>query len=370
MPDETYMELALQLAEKTLGQTSPNPVVGAVVVKDGKVVGLGAHLQPGDAHAEVIALEMASEKAKDATLYVTLEPCSHYGKTPPCVEKIITNGLKRVVIATLDPHEKVNGQGVKRLIEAGIDVKVGVLEEKAVLLNQFFFHYIKTNLPYITLKAAMSLDGKIATKTGESKWITNQEAREDVHHLRKTHDAILVGINTVLEDNPSLTARFPDTGKHPIRIILDTHLRTPIDSTVVTDNQVETWIFVGKEVRREQMVNFADFQQVTIIQLPSEKIDIKEILHQLGEREITSLFVEGGAEIHGSFLKEGLFQQVMMYIAPKLIGGRNAPTVFGGEGIEKMADVFNLQFTEIEQLGKDLKIIAVKKEDTDVYGNC
>lgn len=359
--DQTYMQLALKLAEQTLGQTSPNPVVGAVVVNKGQIVGLGAHLKRGEAHAEVIALNMAGEKAKDATLYVTLEPCSHYGKTPPCTNKIIDSGVLRVVIATLDPNENVYGKGVKCLKQAGIDVTVGILEKEAWDLNRFFFHYIQTKKPYVTLKAAMSLDGKTATKTGDSQWITSEQARCDVHQLRKQHDAILVGVGTVLKDNPSLTARYPDTGHHPIRIILDTHLLTPIDHHVITDRQAETWIFVGKNVTNREKARFNRFSQVKIIRLPTEKLELKDVLSYLGKKEMTSVFVEGGSEVHGSFLKTGLFNQVIIYIAPKLIGGRHAYTGFAGEGFSAMEDVADLQITDIEKIGSDIKIIAERK---------
>lgn len=240
MDDLTFMQTALSLAKTIVEQTNPNPPVGAVIVKDGQTVGMGAHLKAGEAHAEVHALGMAGERTKGATLYVTLEPCSHFGRTPPCANLIIEKGVDRVVIATLDPNNKVTGKGVEKLRNSGIQVDVGILAKEAHTLNKQFFHYIRAQTPFVTLKSAMSLDGKIATVTGESRWITGEEARKDAHYYRHTHDAILVGVNTVLKDKPHLTTRLPLGGKNPIRIILDTHLHTPLEANVVTDREAKT----------------------------------------------------------------------------------------------------------------------------------
>lgn len=241
MNDQYYMDFAIDLAKRVSGQTSPNPVVGAVIVKHGEIVGFGAHLKAGEAHAEVQAIKMAGlEKTSGATVYVTLEPCSHFGKTPPCSNLLIESRVKRVVIASVDPNPLVAGEGIKKLQDAGIETVVGVCQEKALALNEVFFHYIKTNTPFVTLKTAASLDGKTATYSGESKWITGPDARLDVHHYRHKHDAILVGVETVIKDNPSLTTRLPSGGKNPIRVILDTSLRIPIHSNVLTDGQVDT----------------------------------------------------------------------------------------------------------------------------------
>jgi diaminohydroxyphosphoribosylaminopyrimidine deaminase/5-amino-6-(5-phosphoribosylamino)uracil reductase len=230
MNDIYYMNLALNLAKGTLGQTSPNPVVGAVLVKENQIVGMGAHLKAGEAHAEVHAIQMAGIKAKGATLYVTLEPCSHFGKTPPCSDLVIRTGIKKVFVATTDPNPQVAGTGIERIRKAGIEVHLGLLQEEARELNKVFFYNIRTGLPFVTLKSAISLDGKTATVTGESKWITGEEARNDVHQYRHQHDAILVGVNTLIKDNPTLTTRLASGGKNPVRIILDTHLRTPKDA--------------------------------------------------------------------------------------------------------------------------------------------
>lgn len=356
--DQTdYMNLALQLARGTIGQTSPNPVVGAVLVKNNQIVGMGAHLKAGEPHAEVHAIRMAGEKAKGGTIYVTLEPCSHFGKTPPCADLIIQTGIKKVYVATTDPNPAVAGTGIERLRKAGIEVKVGLHQQEARELNKVFFYNIQTGLPYVTLKSATSLDGRTATVTGESKWITGEAAREDVHRWRHCHDAILVGVNTVLKDDPSLTTRLASGGKNPIRIILDTHLRTPLTAKVITDQAAPTWLVTGCDILPEQEEAYK-MQGIEIIKMPSPGIKIKELLHYLGKYGITSLFVEGGAEVHGSFLKEGAFQQVITYIAPKLIGGKAAPASFGGSGIETLSEAPLLTIKEVTKIGDDLRIIA------------
>ncbi|WP_174734632.1 bifunctional diaminohydroxyphosphoribosylaminopyrimidine deaminase/5-amino-6-(5-phosphoribosylamino)uracil reductase RibD [Mesobacillus harenae] len=358
MTDLDYMRMALSLAKSTEGQTAPNPVVGAVLVKNHQIVGLGAHLKAGEPHAEVHAIEMAKENAEGATLYVTLEPCSHYGKTPPCSNLVIESGITRVVIATTDPNPEVAGSGIERIQKAGIQVEVGLLKAEADELNEIFFHYIQTGLPYVTLKSATSLDGKLATVSGESKWITGEEARADVHQFRHKHDAILVGVNTVIKDNPSLTTRLLDGGKNPVRIILDTHLRTPLDSKIITDDEAPTWIIAGSDHEDSLEKPFIE-KGVKIIRLENQEVLLKDVLKELGKREITSLYVEGGSEIHGSFLKEKAFQQVITYIAPKLIGGALAPVSFGGEGISRIDDAVDLEFKDVTRIGNDLRIISV-----------
>jgi diaminohydroxyphosphoribosylaminopyrimidine deaminase/5-amino-6-(5-phosphoribosylamino)uracil reductase len=321
---------------------------------------MGAHLKAGEPHAEVHAIRMAGDKSKDAILYVTLEPCSHIGKTPPCSNLVIEAGIKKVFVATTDPNPQVSGTGIKRMIKAGIEVEVGLLQQDARDLNKVFFYNIQTGLPYVTLKSATSLDGKTATVTGESMWITGEEVRNDVHQFRHQHDGILVGVNTVLKDNPSLTTRLSAGGKNPIRIILDTHLRTPIDATVITDHQAPTWIITGYEIDPKQEAIFHELG-IEIIKLEGKQILLKEMLGILGKRGITSLFVEGGSEVHGSFLKERAFQQIITYIAPKLIGGKIAPTSFGGQGIEKIAEAISLTIKQVDMIGYDLRIISEPK---------
>lgn len=357
MNDKEYMDLAIKLARAAEGQTSPNPQVGAVVVKDGQIIGMGAHLKAGEPHAEVHAIRMAGEKANGATLYVTLEPCSHFGKTPPCSNLVIESGIRKVFVASVDPNPLVGGAGIKKMREAGIEVDVGLLEEEASALNKVFFHYISTGLPYVTLKSAASLDGKIATVTGESKWITGEEARKDVHQFRHTHDAILVGVNTVIKDNPSLTTRLDTGGKNPIRVILDTRLRTPLEANIINDQAAETIIVTGTEANPERVEKFHGLG-VEVIKLETTKIRIADMLKKLGDRGITSLYVEGGAEVHGSFLKEKAFQRVITYIAPKLLGGKSAPTAYGGDGIAWLEDTVPLEIIDVKQIGKDIRIIA------------
>lgn len=363
MNDYDYMKLALNMAEATTGQTSPNPMVGAVLVKDHQIVGIGTHIQAGGPHAEVHAIQMAGEKANGATLYVTLEPCSHYGKTPPCADLIIQSGVKKVFVATVDPNPKVCGNGIHKMKEAGIEVRVGLLQEEASQLNKVFFHYARSGLPYVTVKTAISLDGKIATVTGESKWITGEEAREDVHRYRHMHDAILVGVNTIIMDNPMLTTRLKNGGKNPIRIILDTTLKTPLEANVIKDKSAKTYIITGNKVdplKEETLMGLG----VEIIKMEQSTILISEMLKVMGKRGITSIFVEGGAKVQGSFLKENAFQEVITYIAPKLIGGDRAPITFGGIGIEQIKDVPLLRFSQMDKIGNDLRIIAVPMEVT------
>ena len=357
MNNQDYMALAINLARATEGQTSPNPQVGAVLVKDGQIIGMGAHLKAGEPHAEVHAIRMAGEKVNGATLYVTLEPCSHFGKTPPCSNLVIESGIKKVFVASVDPNPLVGGAGVKKMMEAGIDVQVGLMEEEAKALNKVFFHYISTGLPYVTLKSATSLDGKIATVTGESKWITGEEARKDVHQFRHAHDAILVGVNTVIKDNPSLTTRLEAGGKNPIRVILDSRLSSPLESRIINDRAAKTIIVTGADVEPEKEKQFIELG-IEIIKLETVKIGINDMLKKLGDRGITSIYVEGGAEVHGSFLKEKAFQQVITYIAPKLIGGKNAPAAFGGEGIARLDDTVPLEIIDVKQIGQDIRIIA------------
>jgi diaminohydroxyphosphoribosylaminopyrimidine deaminase/5-amino-6-(5-phosphoribosylamino)uracil reductase len=362
MTDKEYMKLALRLAEAAKGQTSPNPMVGAVVVNNGEVVGIGAHLRAGESHAEVHALQMAGKRAKGATVYVTLEPCSHYGKTPPCCDMLIEKEVKRVVIATLDNNPLVSGRGMRRLQEAGIEVVTGVLEEEAKRLNKAFFHYMKTKRPYVTLKTAVSLDGKIATSTGESKWITGKQAREDVHTYRHEHDAILVGVNTVITDNPSLTTRLPNGGKHPLRVILDTHLRTPLSSKILRDGLAPTWIVTGSHVSKEKIQKY-ESNDVTVLPMSTSIITIGELLSVLGEKGILSLFVEGGQHVHASFLEEGYWDQLIMYMSPRLIGGQHAPSFFGGSGFSSLQDAPLLSVQSLEQIGNDIKIVAVRRKE-------
>lgn len=355
-----YMKTAISMARTTLGQTNPNPAVGAIIVNNGRIVGMGAHLRAGEEHAEVHALRMAGKEASGGTAYVTLEPCSHHGRTPPCADALIEAGIKSVFIASQDPNPLVAGGGVAKLREAGVTVEIGLEEEEALNLNKMFFYYITHKRPFVSLKSATTLDGKIATRNRDSKWITGEEARKDVHSIRHLHDAILVGIGTVISDNPSLTTRFGE-GLSPIRIVLDHHLRIPSDSILLTDDSAETWIVTTKSALNKNKRNFQ--KHVQLIEVTQDSISIDEVLDLLGERNITSLFVEGGSEVHGSFLESGCFQQVITYLAPKLIGGRDAPTSFGANGFSVMSDAVNLTIESVDQIGEDIRVIATRKEN-------
>ncbi|MDQ0214397.1 diaminohydroxyphosphoribosylaminopyrimidine deaminase/5-amino-6-(5-phosphoribosylamino)uracil reductase [Oikeobacillus pervagus] len=361
---EDYMDLALRLAKSVDGQTSPNPPVGAVVVKDGRIIGMGAHLKAGTAHAEVHALEMAGDEAMGSDLYVTLEPCSHFGKTPPCADLVVEKGIKKVWIATTDPNPLVAGKGIEKMRKAGIEVEVGIGGQEAKNLYNVFFHYIQTKTPYVTIKTAITADGKTATFTGSSKWITSEQARLDVHKLRHQNDAILVGINTILKDNPLLTTRLPQGGKNPIRIVLDTHLRIPEDVHVVADSSVKTIIVCGKNASNEKEALLQNRNNLTIMRQNTETIHIPTLLEELGQLGMMTLFVEGGAEVNASFLKEQAFQKLIVYTAPKLVGGKTSPGPFGGEGMELMESALPLQFTNVEMIGPDIKITAILKKGT------
>ncbi|KIL45507.1 bifunctional diaminohydroxyphosphoribosylaminopyrimidine deaminase/5-amino-6-(5-phosphoribosylamino)uracil reductase RibD [Jeotgalibacillus soli] len=356
--DQKWMRLAIEMAKNTMGQTSPNPAVGAVVVKDGRVIGMGAHLKPGQGHAEVNALKQAGDEADGATIYVTLEPCSHHGKTPPCADLVIERRIKRVVIGSHDPNPLVAGKGIEKLIKAGLEVVVGVCEEEADALNEFFFHHIRTKKPFVTLKAAMTLDGKIATESGDSKWITSTEAREDVHLDRHLHDAILVGANTIKADNPLLTTRLPHGGISPIRIVLDTSLSIDKKSNILTDDSAETWIVCGKDASIEKEKQFLSASHVRVIRMEQPTILLPELLNRLGEDKIASIYVEGGARIHGAFLDAKLVDRLIVYVAPKIVGSGKALPVFNGIGVMKMNDALPLTIESMTLIGPDIKITA------------
>ena len=361
MTDEFYMSLALDLAGTTKQQTSPNPAVGAVIVSNGEIVGLGAHLKAGGPHAEIHALRMAGSQANGSTVYVTLEPCSHYGKTPPCANALIEAGVSRVVIAAQDPNPLVAGKGLQLLRDAGIEVTTDILLERAQALNKEFFAYIQQRKPFVTLKQAITLDGKIAAKRGIGEQITSKESQADVHKGRENHDAILVGIGTVCSDNPRLTNRLGNTKKQPIRIILDTHLRITPDRLVIMDSSAPTWIVTGSKASAEKIAQLSQISHVEILQLSNPLIDIEELLLELGKRQIMKLYVEGGQTVNASFLKSGSINQLITYIAPKIVGGTNAIPMFSDLGVTQMEDALELELQEIHKIGEDLKIVSVLK---------
>ncbi|WP_300360911.1 bifunctional diaminohydroxyphosphoribosylaminopyrimidine deaminase/5-amino-6-(5-phosphoribosylamino)uracil reductase RibD [Fusobacterium sp.] len=343
--DEKYMELALELALKGKGKVNPNPLVGAIVVKDGKIIGKGYHKFFGGPHAEVYALDEASFDAEGATLYVTLEPCSHFGKTPPCVEKIKKMKIKKCVIATLDPNPLVAGRGKKILEEAGIEVVVGVCEKKALEINKVFFKYIQTKKPYLFLKCAITLDGKIATSFKDSKWITNEKSRKKVQHLRNEFTGIMIGINTLLNDNPRLTARI-ENGRDPYRIVIDPNLKTPLDSNFVNMNDKKSIIVTSKENSLEDSDNYEKYlnlceKNIKFIFLSGKDFSIDEILDKIGELKIDSVLLEGGSYLISRAFKEDRIDGGEIFIAPKILGG-GLPFI-DGFNFKEIKDCFHLE---------------------------
>lgn len=371
--DQKYMRRALKLAELGEGAVSPNPMVGAVVVKDGEIVGEGYHKKYGGAHAEVFALEQAGEAASGADVYVTLEPCSHYGKTPPCALKLIKSGVKRVVVALSDPNPEVAGKGIKMLREAGIKVELGLFKEEAEKLNEVFLKYIQSEYPFIYLKKAQTLDGYIATSSGDSKWITNKKAREVGHRLRHKADAIMVGIGTVLADNPSLTARLEEEESlDPIRVILDPFLDIPLDARVINqESDAETLIICSDKfpeqnsaaisAKKEKLLKMKDVELLSLELKENDYFEIKEVLKKLREKEISSVLVEGGAKLSHTFLKEGLIDKYYYFIAPKIYGGSDGIASFCGKGPDLMADSVELKIIEQKKLDDNILLIAENK---------
>lgn len=362
--DIEYMQLALDLAASAKGRTNPNPLVGAVIVKDGVIVGTGLHCKAGEPHAEVHAFRMAGEHAEGATLYVTLEPCSHFGKTPPCANLVKESKVRRVVVAMEDPNPAVAGRGIRLLREAGIEVEVGLLEQQARKLNERFIHNMLTSKPFVISKYAMTLDGKLATHTGHSQWITGEEARQTVHELRNEVDAILVGIGTVLADNPSLTTRLlAGGGKNPIRIVLDSELRVPLDANVVETTDAKTIIITSSEASKEKIEMLEQRGvNVIIVSKHEEGLDLEEMLKALYQAGITDILVEGGAEVNASFVRAGLVDKFLIYIAPKLLGGRNSLTPVTGFDVDTMDAALDVEFAGVEQYGPDLCLTAYPKK--------
>lgn len=357
MTDEQFMLRALELAKQGTGYVSPNPLVGAVIVKDGKIIGEGYHQRYGQAHAEVNAVQQATEDVAGATIYVTLEPCAHYGKTPPCAELLVKSRFKRVVIGCLDPNEQVSGRGIKILRDAGITVDIGVLEAECLAINEVFFHYITTKQPFVVMKMAMTLDGKLATVTGASKWITGSTAREQAHHLRHRLSAIMVGVNTVIEDNPILNCRI-ENGRHPIRLIVDSKLRIPVESQVLENQAIQKTIVATTAACNQEKRRILEEKGVEVMILPEKagRVDLQAWMKALGERNIDSILLEGGATLNFSMLAEGLVHQVQAYIAPKIFGGEAAPTPVGGAGFEQVADAKLLEDLRVEKVGEDIWI--------------
>ncbi|MCR8642350.1 bifunctional diaminohydroxyphosphoribosylaminopyrimidine deaminase/5-amino-6-(5-phosphoribosylamino)uracil reductase RibD [Paenibacillus sp. N1-5-1-14] len=353
--DAYYMRLALQLAGSAQGQTGINPVVGCVLVKDGRIVGMGAHLKRGQAHAEINALQMAGSEAAGSTAYVTLEPCSHYGKTPPCSNALMERGIKRVVVASVDPNPCVAGTGLQRMRDAGIEVTTGVLADEAAQLNEVFNKFIVTGMPWVTLKTAATLDGRIASKTGDSKWITGEASRAYVHMLRHQHGAIMVGAGTVRADDPSLSTRLSVPALQPVRVLVDGALSTPSHSKALQGQGLQRTIVLttaGASAERRAELEALGVEVVTCGD--SAHVDLPLALRELGKRDIASILLEGGGGLNGAMLEARLIDKMVLFYAPIIIGGEAAPANFTFRGFERMSEAIRLKKLKVEQFGEDV----------------
>ena len=357
--DRKFMEYALALAARSRGRTSPNPLVGAVIIRAGEIVGEGYHQRAGGAHAEINALDQAKGLANGATMYVTLEPCCHWGRTPPCTEAVIRAKLADVFVAMEDPNPRVAGNGIRQLKEAGLRVQVGLCEVESRQLNEVFIKYITTQKPFVILKSAISLDGKIATSSGESQWITSELSRLKGHEIRTQVDAILVGVGTVLRDNPLLTTRLPGRkGEDPTRIVVDSRGRTPLEAKVFNpDSDAGLLIVVTENAPLEKIEAFkAAGADILIVEERDKRVCLEALMEALGRREVTSVLIEGGGEINAAALQAGIVDKLMFFIAPKLIGGSDAPGPIGGVGIDRLTETIELRDVRATQIDTDFLI--------------
>jgi len=355
----SFMYRTLELAKR--GKTAPNPMVGAVLVKDGIIVAEGFHSFAGGPHAEVVALSKVGKKAKGADLYVNLEPCCHEARTPPCTDAIIKSGVSRVFVGMKDPNKLVNGKGIRRLKAAGIKISVGFLKEECEKLNEGFVKVMKTGLPFVTMKTAISLDGKIATRTGNSKWISGPQSRNFVHELRNQNSAILIGTNTILKDNPQLTCRLKKKGgRHPTRIILDRGNKIPLKAKVFSNSQKQRVIYVaGSKISLKRKKTLVE-KNIEIINGKTNKsgFDLKHLMKILAKKDLTSVLIEGGGEINNSALKAGIVDKIYIFISPILVGGKQAPGLIGGIGVSKIAKALSLKNMKVTKMGEDLMVEA------------
>lgn len=361
-----YMERALELAAKGIGYTNPNPLVGAVIVKNGKIIGEGYHEVYGSNHAEVNAFKNATEDVRGAIMYVTLEPCSHYGKTPPCAKAIVEKGIKKVVIGLKDPNPLVAGKGIQILKDNDIEVITGVMEEEGRKLNEIFLKYITTKLPFCILKTAMTLDGKIAAYTGDSRWVTNEFSRKYVHQLRHRLSGIMVGIGTILADDPLLTTRLETgNGSDPTRIIVDSTARIPLEAKVLHMESKAKTIIATTELADKDKIKALESMGIEIIITPlkSNRVDLTYLMKALGERGIDSVLLEGGSELNYSAIEEGIVDKVNAFIAPKIIGGRGAKTPIGGAGKAVMREAISIENLEVQRFGDDVMLEGYIKKD-------
>ncbi len=359
--DTAYMKRAIELAKRGTGLTAPNPLVGAVIVKDGRVIGEGWHVKYGELHAERHALANCSESTEGADMYVTLEPCCHHGKQPPCTDAVIAAGIKRLFVGSYDPNPLVSGKSGEILKAAGIDVTYEVLRAECDKLNPFFFHYMKTNMPYVICKYAMTADGKIACRTGHSRWITGDGARADVQETRRAVSAIMVGIGTVLADNPSLLCHAANP-VHPVRVVCDTHLSIPENSELIETAKDSPVIVMTSSDNADKINRLtAKGAEVCIVPERDGHTDIRAVLALLSEKKLTSVLVEGGGKLHASVLRENPADEVQVYIAPKIIGGDGISPV-GTLGTETMQDAFEMSQPEVQLFGQDVKLTFKRKD--------
>ncbi|MEG9499106.1 bifunctional diaminohydroxyphosphoribosylaminopyrimidine deaminase/5-amino-6-(5-phosphoribosylamino)uracil reductase RibD [Mannheimia indoligenes] len=361
MKDAQYMAYAIKLAKKAKGWTNPNPLVGCVIVKDGEIIAEGYHEKYGEWHAERNAILRSEQDLAGATAYVTLEPCCHYGRTPPCSNLLIERGIKKVFIGSRDPNPLVSGKGAEQLRAAGIEVVADFMRAECDELNPIFFHYIQTKRPYVLLKYAMTADGKIATSTGESKWITGEPARAKVQETRHQYSSIMVGVETVLADDPMLNSRMPNA-KQPVRIVCDSQLRTPLDCKLVqTAKEYRTVIATLNDDTKVHEAYQQFGVEIVVTKADNKRVDLLELLQKLGEMQIDSLLIEGGSNLNFSALKSGCVNRVHCYIAPKLIGGKEAKTPIGGEGVSNLAEAVKLELKSTELIGDDILLDYVVK---------
>jgi diaminohydroxyphosphoribosylaminopyrimidine deaminase/5-amino-6-(5-phosphoribosylamino)uracil reductase len=366
--DRQYMKMALELAQKGMGFTAPNPMVGAVIVKNGRIIGQGYHRKYGELHAEREALAVCTEEPKGASIYVTLEPCCHYGKQPPCVNAILEAGIRRVIIGSSDPNPLVAGKGIRILKDHGIEVTENILKEECDKLNEAFFYYIQNKKPYVVMKYAMTMDGKIAAYTGESKWVTGEAARIHVQEQRLKYTGIMVGVGTVLADDPMLTCRL-ENSRNPVRIICDSHLRTPLTSKIVRTAETIPTILASSSKDQQKIKNYEELGcQVLYVPEKNGHIYLNRLMELLGAAKIDSILLEGGGSLNWSALESGIVQKVQTYIAPKLFGGEEAKTPVEGKGFPDPASAVLLKNSEIIRLGDDFLIESEVKRN--VYGNC
>ena len=350
------MRRALSLAAKGEGRTSPNPMVGAVIVRQGGVVGEGWHQRAGRPHAEVEALKQAGSRAQGADMVLNLEPCCHHGRTPPCTDALIAAGIRRVYVGMQDPNPQVAGKGARALRRAGIEVTTGILRKECERLNEVFIKYIRTGLPFVTLKAAISLDGKIATSSGESQWITGAAARKVVHGIRNRVDAIVVGAGTVLKDDPQLTTRLgKKKGRNPVRVVLDTESMVPLKARVFHRTQGDRVIYVTSDQAPVSRLRRLDKAGVEVWRLPEkgEGVALEDVMRRLAQNELLHVLIEGGSRINASALGEGIVDKVVFFLAPILIGGNGAVGVIGGPGIQQLKDAFRIRQPSVTAVGED-----------------